>query len=198
MQGDLFKFSAPASSAEPAVRTSFLEKSRVSLRMDQAVISLLCVMISFVVVFCVGVEKGKKIGIREGRYLRFSQQVAQPSVQAPAPLVVQTIPAAVTRNVQNAPAVEAIPVSVSAPVDAVKPEGRYTVQIVTYGNEKDAEKKLDLLSAKGFHGFVIPSGKYFQICVNGFATRQEAGVFLKDLKRQKIAPSDAYVRSIPL
>lgn len=207
MQGDLFQFPASAAAAASSVRQSFLEKSRVSVRMDQAVIGMIACMILGVVIFCVGVEKGKKIGLREAR-IHSHSRIAQPAPAASEERdltgsitlqAVEVTPAAVkvAAETTTAAPVSGVEAAAASENAAGRPAGKYTIQLVTYQNKADAQKHIDRLSAKGYTGFVIPSGKFHQVCANGFEKRPDAVSVLKELKSQKLAPSDAYVRNLP-
>ena len=213
MQGDLFHIPVHATSFNPS-QTSFLERFRVSLRMDHLIVLLIIQVVIFVIVFSAGVEKGK-------RSLAVSS-IPQ-SVQAAADVPVLPQPIAVT---ESKPAIEAVmPLPVAAEVQpaikvkqpipdsdisiteisdqklkAITPErldGKYTIQLVTYKSDSQAQKQIEFLEVKGYRGFVVPSGDYYQVCINAFESKQSALSQLQNLQLQKLAPNDAYVRSMP-
>ena len=78
--------------------------------------------------------------------------------------------------------------------DPVRPQGKYTIQIVTYKSQQEVDRQVQKLAAKGYHGFVIPSGKFLQVCVNAFSDRYQAVSTLRELRLHGLAPVDAYVR----
>jgi len=79
----------------------------------------------------------------------------------------------------------------------IRPTGKYTIQIITFKTQSAVDRTIKKLSEKGYQGFVILSGSFLQVCVNGFETRQEAGRALVELKNHQLATKDAYVRPLP-
>ena len=77
------------------------------------------------------------------------------------------------------------------------PTGKYTIQVVTYNSQAKIDEKLGKLRDKGYKAFVVPSGKFFLLCVNGFDSRVTATGLLKKLQSEKLAPQDSYVRLMP-
>lgn len=215
MQGDLFHI--PVTSSVPNLGTSkhpsFLEQYRIVLRMDQLIMMLILMLIIFAVVFSMGVEKGKRavsVSIQEQ-----SIQITQPAIPAQVkepvkltapkeivPGVVTTSeaiqePAAPVEKAEEPQIVITEAKAVETPAKQAALDGKYTIQVVTYVSEKQAERQIDHLKSKGYEAFVVPSGKYFQICVNAFSNKQSALSQLQALQVQKLAPHDAYVRSMP-
>ena len=74
-------------------------------------------------------------------------------------------------------------------------KGQFTVQLVTYDNQKQATQEVVRLKAKGYDSFVIPSGHYFQVCVHYFENQAKAQNLLKQF-RESGRYSDAYVRPV--
>ena len=108
-----------------------------------------------------------------------------PTASAPATLAVpQPQNAASTQTPTPAP-----------PIEEPKPVGKFTIQVVTVTSQAIAERELKKFTAKGHKGFVIPSGKYLQICVDGFESKDKASQRMKQLKTSGIVPQDAYVRA---
>jgi cell division septation protein DedD len=89
------------------------------------------------------------------------------------------------------------PPEVIVPIEEKKEELPlfWTVQIITYINKTYATEELKKLKEKELEGFILPSGKYFQICVGKFATKDEAAKFLEKFKKQKDY-ADAYIRQV--
>lgn len=75
-------------------------------------------------------------------------------------------------------------------------DGKYTIQVLTYKTESAATRQIQKLEEKGFDGFVIPSGEYYQVCANAFESKTTAKKTLESLQSSGLAPSDAFVRSI--
>ena len=72
---------------------------------------------------------------------------------------------------------------------------KFTVQLVTYSDQSQAIKEIERLKTNGHEGFVIPSGRYFQVCVNYFENQAGARSSLKELRETGRYP-DAYVRPV--
>ena len=198
MQTELFDLPSPRTlPEEPAVpKTSFLEKTFVTLRLDQAIGLALVLLVFYVLIFSWGVEKGKRSSL--------DTQVIRPaSVGVPA--------AASTKTVAEARAAESLPIVTpreSAPREVpitvaelpkpvakvARPDGKFTIQHVTYITQSAADREIQKLAKRGYNAFVIPSGKHLQVCIAAFQTRQEASRILNQLRTQQLVSGDAYVR----
>ena len=194
MQTELFDLPSSQNTVEEdiAPKASFLEKTCLTLRLDQAIGLLLVLMVLFVLVFSWGVEKGKQSVSELKTVVPIVTPLASPAVQAPVkePLAVagkEVIP-------------HEIPITVEAlpkPVAKVNvPEGKYTIQHVTYVTQSAADREIQKLGKQGYSSFVIPSGKHIQVCIAAFQTRSEAIKLLKQLQSRHLVSGDAYVRPI--
>lgn len=205
-QTDLFeaKSSTPrARFPETAAKLSFLDRHRVTVRFDQLLIVVIVFIISHTLAFSFGVEQGKNI-VRRGQVTSavsnpvttVAQQVSPaygiPSVlvagEKPGPIVIET--SVKTESGDKADAL-------AEKKDKSLPPGKFTIQLVTYTSQSQAEERIKLLLERGHKGFVIPSGKYLLVCVDGFDSRQAANHVLKNLRNMGDAPPDAYVRMVP-
>ncbi|MFH1799791.1 MAG: SPOR domain-containing protein [Candidatus Omnitrophota bacterium] len=196
MQTELFDLPVPRTLSEDstAPKASYLEKTFITLRLDQTIGLTLVLLMIYVLSFSWGVEKGKKS--LEGQGVRSvpTEVVSPEASQTVVASVSKTpLPTMVDRSVPKE-----IPITVAElpkPVaKVVKPEGKYTIQHVTYITQAAADREIQKLSQKGYHSFVIPSGKHLQVCIEGFQTHQDASKMLKQLRTQGLASSDAYVR----
>ena len=199
MQTELFDLPSPRTlSEEPVVaKTSFLEKTFLTLRLDQAIGLALVLLVLYVLIYSWGVEKGKR-----------SSLDAQPVRPAPTAVLLTEDPSPAileTRSFGSLPvsmpsaSVSAdLPVTVEElpkPVAQVsKPEGKFTIQHVTYITQSAADREIQKLSKMGHRAFVIPSGRHLQVCIEGFQTRQEASQLLSQLRAKRIVSADAYIR----
>ncbi|MDA9101345.1 hypothetical protein N9K06_01570, partial [Omnitrophica bacterium] len=153
MQSDLFgSVDSLFARQNSAKKSDFLEKFRVSFRLDQVLILAIVGVILYVIVFSFGVEKGKQFAwseIQAERHKREEmirefrgQLMARPlSVTQSNP----TVHAAAQRQTTSAePTVAAVEVveSVPAGVKSSEParlKGDYTIQSVTYKTKTDAQ-----------------------------------------------------------
>jgi hypothetical protein len=130
------------------------------------------------------------------------------SVATPQPVQVPTgvFPSAdVQTQARVSPVQDNVSKPVSAPVEVVQyrvPEKKiadsatgkrpYTIQAVTYTSERRAKAEVGRFGRLGLKAFVIPSGKYYQVCVGEYETKKDARAVL--LKRVKRTYEDALVR----
>ena len=190
MQAELFNMSGPVVDASKVSKpqSGWLDHIRVTLRLDHLLIVGISALVLYVLVFSFGVEKGKRYAIDEVRAERakqeqISKELAQPEVRA-------------TLAVVSAPSEE----KVSVPEDEKRREGpaggHYTIQLIAFTSQRLAEKKVEDLKKKGYQGFIIPRGKFFQVCADAFQNMDEAREKLIQLRAEGFAAADAYIRPL--
>lgn len=216
-QKDLFDSSAEiASSLDNAQAAETIQKRfHVTLSLDQ----LLFVVIGTIVVFSVLYGAGFETGRRIERSLTKPSKNTSPleGASSPQPSTPQTL---TSTGIEKTPAADstaavsqeedassqpdkkpvlenAAEVSAAASSQGFPLHGNYTIQVVTYQKKATANQKKNALIESGYTSFVFPTGKYLNVCVNGFKSKKQAEAFLKDLKQKGIAPKDAYVRNMP-
>lgn len=189
MQHDLFESPAavvgPVPLGKNSERIDFLGSFRIALRFDQLVIVLIGLLAFYAVVYCVGVEGGKR--------------AARPSISL-SPAVKTPIKFASTPEVLIT--YGAVEVSSTGPKPdlsnaKIRPAGSYTIQMATYKTQSAADKQIDKFIKRGHQAFVLADGSLRLVCLDGYASRQEAGKALQLLKTRGIVPHDAFVRSLP-
>jgi len=215
MQSDLFVFPSDPSAKPKTPKFSFLDRYRLTLRCDQVLLGVIAFIVLYVFIFSAGVEKGKGFALDELKAERGKREhmirelrerfgptfVKQVNLTEPedAPEVTQAKISTVTekppiKDISQEEVAKPQPKATQAPS---YPEGKYTIQLITYMTQSAADRQISQLSNKGHRGFIVPSGKYLQVCVNAFESRQKAMQGLLTLRSQGIAPQDAYVRMIP-
>ncbi len=204
MQADLFNLSISNSFERQAFQRSFFER-KYTLRFDQLLALSLVTIVFFVLVFAWGVEHGKAVSHRD--FLRLNQVSSTPEVKTEPALVSQLTKEAVQ---SAAPSVEVdsgthSEVSVRVPAkqsaasqESVASVAKYTIAHVTYVKKDQALSEIGRIKSKGYAPFLVPSGRYFQICVNGFETRKEANDAIKSLRLKGIVSTDSYIRNMPV
>ena len=198
MQTELFDLPSPrALSEEPAAtKTSFLEKTFLTLRLDQAIGLALVLLVLYVLIYSWGVEKGKRSSV-DTQVIRATSAAVLPTEVPPATVVTPSADPVPSAMPSASVPVE-MPVTIAElpkPVAQVsKPEGKYTIQHVTYITQSAADREIQKLAKMGYNAFVIPSGKHLQVCIAAFQTRQEAVEGLRQLRAKKLTTGDAYVR----
>lgn len=204
MQTELFEVGSSASNFEGATvsRKNVLEKTFLTLRLDQTIGIVLVLLVFFVLDFSWGFEKGKHSvqTIQSAQIIRTAPSPVAPVL--PENLTIVEEAPSFSERFESAPAatVTAGPVEASpetAVSKADKPAGKYTIQHVIYKTKPAAEREIQNLIKKGQKAFIIPSGQWLQVCVSGFETKKEADKSLRSLRSQRIISGDAYVRPIP-
>ncbi|HTL48823.1 MAG TPA: SPOR domain-containing protein [Verrucomicrobiae bacterium] len=86
----------------------------------------------------------------------------------------------------------------SEPIAVEPAENPYTIQLVTYMSEARAMQEVEALKGKGCGAFIIPSGSYYQVCINHFAEKPQAHEEMLKLQNQGVLDvyQGAYVRQI--
>jgi len=187
MQGELFKMSGPVTEASQlsAGQANWLERFRVTLRFDHLSIFGVSALVFYVLVFSFGVENGKRIALRE---LQAEQEKKESllrelrSAETPAPK--ETLPPEVVPPPEAAE---------DSPLPAV---GKYTIQVITFLSQRRADEEVKKLKEKGYSSFIIPGGRFFQVCVDRFENMSEAREKLIQLRAGRLAPSDAFIRPL--
>ena len=196
MQTDLFGTPSVTARVNPAAsKADFLQRTRFSLRLDQAVVMLIALLVVYVLVFSFGVEKGKRFAMAEIRAERGKREKIMQELQA------KLFSEAGSPQTQESPAPVIKAIKIESPVVINEeapspPKGKYTIQMVTFTAEKDVERVMKKLTEAGHQGFVLPNGRYLQVCVESFDSRHKASRLLGELKSRRIVPQDAYVRFV--
>lgn len=219
MQSDLFEIPPPISVSQPPQKLAFLERSRISLRLDHFVLCVIVLMVFYVFIFSFGVEKGKRFAMAELKAERAKRQyvteeltkrvfeardASQMGMQ-PGKLLSAAAPASRIASSENSPkgAAEGTGMISNPPANPAPEKtivvvpAKYTIQLITYTSSKPAGEKIKMLAEKGKKAFIIPSGKFKQVCVDGFQSKANATETLRQLQSEGIAPHDAYVRPMP-
>lgn len=216
VQGELFRddnLGAHLRSSDFGAQNSFLRRYQLSLTLDKLILALMGILVIFVLTYSFGVERGKRAMEKriEPLLLKGSDTILgdQTSAQAPANGQTETVlivnegkAAPTSSSLMAEPRTASVEVQVSTPkiqstlpVPDLSRKAKYTIQLVTYKDEQQAAKEIERLQAKGFEGFVIPSGPYFQVCAHYAETKSKAQSFLNEFLREGRYP-DAYVRPI--
>ena len=192
MQGELFQMSGAVTEASKVSsnQSRWIDLFRVTLRLDHLSVLSISALVLYVLVFSFGVEKGKQIALgeleaqrREAAAVKESSVEAVPEAVRPAPL-------------KEAPSVDPL---ASPEVVEVTPSpgvGRYTIQVITFTSESRAEEEVKRFQEKGYQSFIIPGGRFFQVCVDRFENLTEAREKLLRLRAGGFAPPDAFIRPV--
>lgn len=218
VQGELFReenYNPNPFESDP--KKSFLSRHQLTITLDKLLLGWIAMMVVFVLTYSFGVEHGKRAVEKrlESVLLTHSETVDPRTAQTDDPTDLLTAPKQETvliiKDIRDrAPALTPRdPVTEEETPGADQDEAersplpspdlarqaKYTLQLVTYTDQHTALKELDRLKTKGHEGFVIPSGRYFQVCANYFDTTSKARNVLKELRGTGRYP-DAFVRPI--
>lgn len=217
MQKDLFGTAAVAAMPDTmSAKISFLDRYRMSVRLDQALFLLIGLLVIYVLVFSFGVETGKRYAMSELKAERLKRErivdELRDKVFPSQPVLTSTAAVDNSKNALTAAAVSETPSAVTAAAEAAQTavdapqqpiqtathaqNRKFTIQILTIASKEAAQKEVKRLSEKGMSGFIISRGKLNEVCVNGFDSHKQALQHLKELKTQGMVPADAYVRAV--
>jgi cell division septation protein DedD len=174
------------------------------------IIILICVFMSLVASFSLGVEKGKLIARNNltddrplGAVVSITPQasVAPEAIKIPNQMVPITpasnskagIPSVKQEANQNIlPLVQTATPIVEIKDNAVPKKG-YTIQVATLNTKESAKSLCDVLAKKGIAAFSRPSGKYMIVLAGDFAKKEEAQAKLRELKKTY---TDCFIKKI--
>lgn len=147
------------------------KKTAFSISYENLVFASIIVIMLMVVFFSLGVEKGKRVKIKN-----YVAATAEPFDS--------------TKEKEVSAALKEIGAEISKPEDVNKPSGSgiaepeignaaipgkpYTIQVVAYKNEKNAKNEIEQLKAEGYDAFILPSKEWFQVCVGRYANKEES------------------------
>lgn len=184
--------------SSPSKSPSLFESLRVTLTLDKMILGVLVNMVALVVVYSVALERGVKMGQeRAAAFTATEERGAQMDVIPPA---AERTPPPPARPEQAAadPVMLSGQESPAAPAAVVLLDGRYTIQLVTYEREERAKKEVEKLGEKGHRAFIIPSGKFYQVCIETFPEKNLALRKLLELRSvgYERVYAGAYVRPV--
>jgi len=211
VQGELFRENLGNDLGDRLeIKRSFLSKTVVSISLDKLIMAAVGLTVLFALLYSFGVEQGKRA--MEQKLESFMPVHGDTLLQkkpSEEVLKAEEIVLVVGEEAMKEPpgvqvaleetATEVIEVAKPGekrlPLADLKRGSDYTVQLVTYMTEEKAEEEIRRLSTKGHQSFAIPSGNYYQVCVDYFKNKREAKETLLKLQTQGRYP-DAYIRTV--
>lgn len=139
---------------------------------EKTILIIIGFMITGIVSFSLGVEKGKKITMLKSNSSldTATQKQISPSPEIPTAQQVLTTQPEVTTQPKN-----------------------YTIQIATYQTKTYAQKEAETLKRKGLVALVLSKGEYTVVCVGSFSNRDAAKSLLPELKKRY---RDCFIRRL--
>ena len=154
-QLELFSQSNEAGNFNTGARNPIMERI---WSYEKTILILLAILITGIVAFSVGVEKGKRTVLND----RQPKVLAQVAPQNTAP--------------KAAPAVKKEEVIVK--------QGAYTIQVATFKTRANAQSEAEVLKKKGFSPALFTRGGYIVLCVGNFPNKETAQPLVKELSKR--------------
>jgi len=115
--------------------------------LENVVFVSIIVIMCIIVAFALGVERGKRLGL---------QVTPQPASQAPEKPANFTKP--VKANIEK----------------KREPEDPYIIQLISYKTKSRALGEKSALAERKINAFILPSGKWYQVCTGGYESVKDA------------------------
>lgn len=148
---------------------------------EKVILAIIVFVITAVVSFSFGVEKGKSIVA--SRINSRLDTAINSKAQAP---------------VQMASQQTALPKTQGLTLDEKSSSGqeelgKYTIQVASYQSSKGAQKEAELIKKKGLSVSILSKGAYSILCVGNFKDKQKAKPILVELKKRY---RDCFIRRL--
>lgn len=176
LQKELFReFDSSKTKAGKKMHGSILPKNYVPLNIshEQFIFITIGVIMLMVLVFSLGVERGKRMG------------TVKTETKKNASLVIKQVEdAELAAGREEEPEYSEEIISPEPP-KIKKPASTeiFTIQIIAYRSKKSAQRELMKLGKKGYSPFIILGGGYYQICVGEYGSQEESEKALSDFKK---------------
>ncbi len=174
---------------------------RFRVAYEDAVFTLLGLILVLLAGFCVGVERGKRMGpepvVLKSAGVATARENSPVSEAAPVVSIVSTRRPAETRRM-----LPVIPAGVSPAlatssgvVEPVSPgpKAGFAIQLATYIGQDAAQEEVKRLAKKGIRAQVLKQGKYYELRAAGYRSRSEAKQALTGLRKSY---PDAFLKSV--
>ncbi|MBF0388155.1 MAG: SPOR domain-containing protein [Candidatus Omnitrophica bacterium] len=200
-----YDFFPNAASAPDETKRPHFMAARFNLSVENLVIFSIVSIMVVIFTFSLGVERGKRIALRDGAGLTLDAKASEtpnataattvPSSAAGTAVAVKSDSKLLAGKTDGKMSIakadskllvakaDSKLMASTQVADAVKKaSGGYTVQLASYKTEKSAQKEAQALLKKGFKAFVLPKGEHLVLCVGNFQKKEEASVYGKKLK----------------
>lgn len=147
---------------------------------EKGIIAIICFIITGVILFSLGVEKGKNINAISQNQ---SQLAPKKQPLAATPAIAASIAPIETEKAETKPAQNQ---------NKEKPTG-YTIQVASYKNKSTAKKESENLIKRGLSAIVMSKGAFKILCVGNFTDKETALPALIQIKKKY---QDALIRRL--
>ena len=148
---------------------AFGKKITLKFSYENIILLSIGIIMLIVIFFSLGVEKGKKIAMRD-KNIRFAEQAPEPAVKRGEAIIKKDEDAVVAAEKAVAPVAESYKEAEEAVREA--PSKPYTIQVIAFKNEKNAVQEVERLKKSGYKAFIAPSGEWAQVCVGRYENRE--------------------------
>ena len=173
---------------------------RFRVAYEDAVFTLLGLILVLLAGFCVGVERGKRMGpepvVLKLAGVATARESGPVSEAAPVVLAVAARPAEPRKALPVIPAgVSPALATSSGVVEPVMPEPKtgFAIQLATYVGQEAAQEEVKHLAKKGIRAQVLKQGKYYELRAAGYRSRSEGKQALTGLRKSY---PDAFLKSV--
>ena len=173
---------------------------RFRVAYEDAVFTLLGLILVLLAGFCVGVDRGKRMGpepvVLNTAGVATARENSPASEATPVVSIVSARPAEPRRMLPVIPAGVSPALAASSgviePVSA-EPKAGFAIQLATYIGQDAAQEEVKRLSKKGIRAKVLKQGKYYELRAAGYRSRSEAKQALTGLRKSY---PDAFLKSV--
>ena len=187
-QEELFKEFAqetPQRKKNPfAIGVSLAQRS-FALSFEKLLFISMIAIVALVLVFAIGVERGKQLKIPIPEVRLVTPLVTPPESEPQRTETISPKPPVAAMLEETKPAVASV-----SKKPTLLTQG-YTLQIVTYRDKRSAEKIVSELRSKGYDSFVAPKGNFLAICIGKYPSLEDASKIAKSFRKQY---PDCFVR----
>jgi len=156
------------------------KKVSFSFSLEHLVFLGIGAMMTMVLLFALGVEKGRRLVL--GHDLTKRTAISEPKRSEP-----ETVLTARKEPLKKAEeAVKADPAKLPD-----RAEREYTIQTATFRRKASAEEEASRLKKDGFEPYVIAKGDFFQVCVGNFRNKEDAD---KHLVKLRLRYKDCFIK----
>lgn len=163
----------------------------LTLSLENIIVLCIIFVVSVVIFFSFGVEKGKRVARLESNPpVAFKVQQNEVDIAvAPEPVksdsVADSQKMLIPVNIQ-VPPIEVKETDITVPADTAGPiDNLFTIQVASFKREENAQKEADRLKGVGHQdSFVIAKGSHSIVCVGKFDKMDEAKKFSSKLKKR--------------
>ncbi len=177
-QLELFSHQPGHSEPRSALAGSILRRIRIY---EKAILLAIGFIITAVVAFSLGIEKGKGSAVLKSDVRSDITGKKQPLAQSSR---LNFIPRQEQATLERKPqAVISKPESTIPQKPGEKPQN-YTIQLASYKSASYAQKEAEALKKRGLGPVIVSKGKYTVLCVGNFSDKENARSLLLELEKQ--------------